>query len=264
MNLRVTNEFKQFKTTPQIDGDISSTKNAKLKKASHEFESLLTSMLINTMMKSTSGMFGDNSMGGDFFSSIFQNQLADKISSGKGLGIADLIYKKVSEKLGNEIEKKDDLNLSPDKIQMKDYKQPLKITPSDSSVSRLNKFENIIDDAASEFGVDKNVIKSVILAESGGNEKAVSKANAKGLMQLMDFTANKMGVENVWDPKDNIFGGTKYLSQMLRQYNGDLKLALASYNAGPGNVDKFDGIPPFEETKTYVNRVLGYLNHFNE
>ncbi len=264
MDLKVTNEYKQFKTTPAIKTNNSTAKNAKLEKASHEFESLLTSMLINTMMKSTKGMFGNDSLGGDFFSSIFQNQLADKITSGKGLGIADLIYKKVSQELGNNTTNGSSQAVKPDKINLNDHKEPLKIAPSDSSMSRLSKYNDIIGQASSQFGVDKNVIKSVILAESGGNAKAVSKVNAKGLMQLMDSTANQMGVDNVWDPKENIFGGTKYLSQMLRQYNGDLKLALASYNAGPGNVDKFNGVPPFEETKNYVNRVLGYLNHFNE
>ena len=72
-----------------------------------------------------------------------------------------------------------------------------------------------------------------------------------------------MGVKNIWDPQQNIYGGTKYLAEMLRKYNGDLKLALASYNAGPKNVDKYGGIPPFEETKNYVKRVVGYLNHLN-
>ena len=72
-----------------------------------------------------------------------------------------------------------------------------------------------------------------------------------------------MGVKNVWDPKENIYGGTKYLGQMLRQYNGDVKLSLAAYNAGPGNVNKYGGVPPFKETENYISRVLSYYNYLN-
>ena len=82
-------------------------------------------------------------------------------------------------------------------------------------------------------------------------------------MQLMDSTAVELGVENSYDPKQNIFGGAKYLSEMLRQYNGDLELSLAAYNAGPGAVNKHNGVPPFEETKNYISRIKGYLNYFN-
>ena len=81
-------------------------------------------------------------------------------------------------------------------------------------------------------------------------------------MQLIDSTASSMGVKNVFDPKENIYGGTKYLSDLLRQYNGNVKLALAGYNAGPKNVDKYNGVPPFTETKNYITRVVGYLKHF--
>jgi soluble lytic murein transglycosylase-like protein len=130
-------------------------------------------------------------------------------------------------------------------------------------MNRLGKYDSIIADASEKFGIDPNVIKSVILTESAANEKAVSGAKAKGLMQLIDSTAHDMGVQNVWDPKQNILGGTKYLAEMLRKYNGNLRLALASYNAGPSNVDKYNGIPPFEETQNYVTRVFGYLKHLN-
>ncbi|MDP3684156.1 MAG: lytic transglycosylase domain-containing protein, partial [Ignavibacteria bacterium] len=138
------------------------------------------------------------------------------------------------------------------------------IVPSKQSMERLEQFDEHIEEAAKRYGVDKGLIKSVIIAESAGNAKAVSPAKAKGLMQLIDSTATSMGVQNVWDPRQNIMGGTKYLSEMLRQYNGDVKLALAGYNAGPANVEKYNGVPPFEETKTYITRVLGYLNHLKE
>ena len=83
-------------------------------------------------------------------------------------------------------------------------------------------------------------------------------------MQLIDSTRSDMGVRNVFNPRENILGGTKYFAQMLRQYSGDVKLALAAYNAGPSNVEKYNGVPPFDETKNYINKVLGYFNHFSE
>ena len=261
MELKVTNELKHFKTTPGIPNQNNVDK-AKLEKAAKEFESLFTSMMLKSMTKTTDGMFGEDSFGGDIFSSIFENEIASKVSEGKGIGIADFIYKKLESKyLKNETTNE---SSSPvDKIELKKTPLETPIIPSKKSLNRLDKFEDIISEASDVYGVDSNIIRSVILTESAGNDKAISKVKAKGLMQLMDSTAKDMGVKNISDPRENIFGGTKYLSQMLRQYNGDLKLALASYNAGPGNVEKYDGIPPFEETKNYINRVLGYLNHLN-
>lgn len=114
----------------------------------------------------------------------------------------------------------------------------------------------IIEEAHKKYGVDKNLINSVIQHESGGDAHAVSKKGAKGLMQLMDSTATAMGVKDVFDPYDNIMGGTKYLKQMLDKYEGDIAKALAAYNAGPKAVDKYGGIPPFPETTSYVKDVM--------
>ncbi len=106
-------------------------------------------------------------------------------------------------------------------------------------------------------GVDPHLIRAIIRAESGGNELAVSHAGAEGLMQLMPDTGRALGVSNAFNPEENVYGGTLYIRQMLDKY-GDLSLALAAYNAGPGNVDKYGGIPPFAETQEYVRRVLRY------
>ncbi|MFD1019265.1 lytic transglycosylase domain-containing protein [Thalassobacillus hwangdonensis] len=115
----------------------------------------------------------------------------------------------------------------------------------------------IIKKAAEQFGVDEELIRSVIHAESNFDSTVVSHAGAQGLMQLMPGTARGLGVTDAFDPEQNIMGGTKYLKQMLDRYQGDTRLALAAYNAGPGNVDKYAGIPPFEETQNYVKKILG-------
>lgn len=266
LQLKITDPLKHLSGTPDISGRYSDAQKAKIANAAKEFESLLTSMMLKSMSKTTDGMFGSSSFGGDDFDTIFQNEIASFISERKSLGIASILYKKITGEDMNVISKPAEMQpLKTDqKLDIKtDLQNTPSILPSSKAMNRLSRYDDIIDNASSIYGVDKNVIKSVILTESAANEKALSSAKAKGLMQLIDSTAADMGVNNVWDPQQNIYGGTKYLSEMLRKYNGNLDLALASYNAGPQNVDKFGGIPPFEETQNYVKRVLGYLNHLN-
>jgi soluble lytic murein transglycosylase-like protein len=114
----------------------------------------------------------------------------------------------------------------------------------------------LVEMASKTYGVAKNLIKSVIGQESGSRHLAVSPAGAKGLMQLMDTTAADLGVRNVFNPRENVMAGTLYLKRMLDRFGGDEKLALAAYNAGPGAVERFGGVPPYAETRAYVEKVL--------
>ncbi|MGY0632632.1 lytic transglycosylase domain-containing protein [Luteimonas sp. A478] len=109
--------------------------------------------------------------------------------------------------------------------------------------------------AAREFGVEEAIVRAVMHAESAFNPKALSRAGAQGLMQLMPATAARFGVSDAFDPAQNIRGGVQYLAWLLRRFNGDLTLASAGYNAGEGAVDRHGGVPPYRETQTYVQRV---------
>ncbi len=108
--------------------------------------------------------------------------------------------------------------------------------------------------------IDRDLLLSVIHAESGGRALAISRTGARGLMQLMPGTAAAMGVADALRPRDNVEGGTAYLDQMLRRYHDNLALALAAYNAGPGAVDRWHGVPPYRETRAYVARVISEFN----
>ena len=116
-------------------------------------------------------------------------------------------------------------------------------------------YRDLVENSAARYKVDADLISSVIAAESNFNAKAVSRKNARGLMQLMPETAAKLGVRNVFDPQENIDAGTRYLGNLLQRYQNDLSLALAAYNAGPERVQQYGRVPPFAETLSYVRRV---------
>ncbi len=134
--------------------------------------------------------------------------------------------------------------------------------PQASPDAKLNPADlhEMLSKAGSEHNVDVDLLASVVKAESGGNTRAVSRAGARGLMQLMPGTATELGVQNSFAPEQNVRGGTAYLDALLKRYHDHMALALAAYNAGPEAVDKYHGIPPYHETRAYVARVIHEFN----
>lgn len=119
-----------------------------------------------------------------------------------------------------------------------------------------------ITSAARKYGVDPALLAGLVKAESNFNPRAQSGVGAKGLTQLMDATARGLGVSNAFDVQQSLEGGAKFLGGLLKQFHGDESLALAAYNAGPGAVQKYGGIPPYQQTRQYVPKVLGFANQF--
>lgn len=125
----------------------------------------------------------------------------------------------------------------------------------DASLTREANLEEIFKNASQKYGIPIQLLKAVAKVESNFNPNAVSSSGAGGVMQLMPATARGLGVTDVFDAEQNINGGSKYLSQLLKRYDGDLTLTLAGYNAGPGNVAKHGGVPNFKETQNYITKV---------
>jgi membrane-bound lytic murein transglycosylase B len=122
-----------------------------------------------------------------------------------------------------------------------------------------SKYDKIIVEAAKKFDVDAALVSAVIKAESDFNSRELSNKGARGLMQLMPATAQRFGVANSFDPVENIYAGTRYLRWLLQTFDGNADLAVAAYNAGEGNVWKYNGVPPFRETLTYINRIARHI-----
>lgn len=254
--------------------ELSDKEKSEYAKVARSFESLFINMMYKEMKSAMLEDDGDGGFGSDTLSGYSDMLLADQLSqSGTGIGIAQQVYEYFTggDKLKpitthNAIDALRNIDLNGlnrlDKAEGKSPIEKVKEVFGNSFIDRvkerLSKYDGIIRSAAQKFGVPEELIKSVITAESAGKPDAKSHAGAKGLMQLMDGTARDLGVKNSYDPVQNIMGGAKYLSMMLARYDGDIELALAAYNAGPGNVDKYDGVPPFKETQQYVKKVQNY------
>lgn len=150
-----------------------------------------------------------------------------------------------------EVSTADVVKIEPEEVFVPIPQPPAVQTPA----ANQSPYHELVLAAASHYGLDAELINSVIEVESNFNPKAVSVKNARGLMQLLPETAARLGVKDIFDPKENIDAGTHYLHDLLKLYNNDLTLALAAYNAGPDKVQKYGDVPPYRETQSYVKQV---------
>jgi len=148
--------------------------------------------------------------------------------------------------------------------QATDAAQATSSTAVDSTGSGSVPYEQLIDSAAQKYGIDPAVLKGLIKQESGFNPGAGSSAGAQGLTQLMPGTASAMGVSDLHDPAQSIDGGAHYLKMQLDRFGGDYSKALAAYNAGPGAVQRYGGVPPYSETQNYVKNVLAFAQQYRQ
>lgn len=136
------------------------------------------------------------------------------------------------------------------------------VLPSDTSLERFTRYDTAIHQAATLYQIPVELVRAVIKVESDYDPRAVSPAGARGLMQMIPATADRMQVRDIFDPRENIFGGVRYLRVLANMFNGDIQLTIAGYNAGEGAVVRYGGIPPYEETQFYVTKVLGYYHRY--
>jgi soluble lytic murein transglycosylase-like protein len=220
----------------------SKSSDAQKWKAAQDFEAMFIHQMLKSM-RNTVPKDEDMSAGRRIFTEMLDEQIANTASRTGSFGLANIIYRELA---GKDAE-------SPQKIMAAE--RAYGGIPAKASERQIGIWVN---EASEAYNVDKNLIRAVIQQESGGNSFARSSKGAKGLMQLMDSTAKDMGVANSYNGRQNVMGGVKYLKELLRRFNGDEEKALAAYNAGPGAVEQYGGIPPFEETQNYVKSVLKY------
>lgn len=289
-------DLERLKTDSPKDLDAE---KVRLKKATKEFESFFTYQLLKSMRKTipkgtlTEGGAFSGGMGKEIFTDMFDMKMAKQMTTESNKSISAVLYRSLEKTIeAPYLDKVESVQIKPleketqTPIELKQNElkqlqrpeehfeiqerpgdflkvtQPLRTKENISSDPILTKYGEHIQKAADKYSLDPSLIISVIKAESNGDANAVSSAGAKGLMQLIDSTADELNVKDVFNPAENIDGGSRYLKNMLDRFKS-VKLALAAYNAGPGNVMRYDGIPPFPETEAYVEKVIDSLTTIN-
>jgi len=255
--MRIDSFNTEYNTTRGLEAKGLAAQSSRAAQVAKEFESMFTSMMFKAMRGTVkeSSLIPKN-MGESIFTEMLDGEYAKMSAESGSLGLAALIQKEIDRCEGRSPAA--DGNTSSwaaGRRNSSSWSYSAKDTTSLIEKVR-GKWESLISEICGRFGVDKNLVTAVVARESAGNPNAISPKGAKGLMQLMDGTARDMGVRSSFSPIENLTGGVKYLKSMLDSFNGDESLALASYNAGPGAVKKYNGIPPYRETRDYVRAVL--------
>lgn len=283
---------------PTVDrlGKVDSVENKKLrlKKATKEFESFFVLHMLKAMRATIpESDLLEGGLGKDIYTSMFDQELSQRIAGSSSQSLGEVLYRtlekhidgeagilpdgpptKLDTRITEEMRSTDRSPYRPEKAVETPQTEILRppdttgqfqsARPKMSDDPVLARFGQTIEKSARRYKVDPKLVYAVIMVESEGRPDAVSPKGAKGLMQLTDSTAADMGVADSLNPDQNIDGGTKYLSRLLEKYDGDLKLTLAAYNSGPGNVSKYNGVPPFNETRRYIEKVLDRLYNQNQ
>ncbi len=247
---------------------VDEKEKAKLQKAARDFEAIFVNYLLKSMRKTVQKDEEEGGgFGGEMMQDMFDLELSKGISRTASLGFGEMLYKKMTgESLPKETVKSEIVRaMVPERKSIAVEALPVSLKKGKSSTvtNAVGKYDDIVNRAAAKYDLDSSLIKAVIASESAGNPHALSSSNAKGLMQLIDSTATMVGVKNVWDPEQNIHGGAKYLKQLMDKFDGNVKLAVASYNAGPARIEKTRTIPAIPETQQYVRRVMKYIDVFS-